>query len=515
MAKPYYITTPIYYVNDVPHIGHAYTTLAADVLARFYRLDGYDVRFLTGVDEHGQKVAKAAEKAGVAPQAFVDGVSQSFRDMVALLGVSNDNFIRTTEARHKAAAQALWQAMEKNGDIYKAKYGGWYAVRDEAYYGEDELKEGPGGKKIAPSGAEVEWVEEESYYFRLSAWQERLLKFYDEHPDFVAPSYRRNEVVSFVKGGLQDLSISRTTFNWGIPVPGAAGHVMYVWVDALTNYITELGYPKTDGDMAKFWPHSLHLVGKDIIRFHAVYWPAFLMAAGLTPPKRVFAHGWWMSEGEKMSKSLGNVIAPKDLIDTYGLDATRYFLMREVAFGQDGNFARAGMIARINSNLANDYGNLVQRVLSQINKNCAAAVPAPGALTAADEALLSSARGLLTIARAEMAQQALSKVLDAIWQVIGDANRYVDEQAPWALKKTDVPRMNTVLYVLAEVIRHVAILTQPYMPASSGKILDQLAIAPEQRGFAALATPLVAGTALPAPQGVFPRYIEADKAVGA
>jgi methionyl-tRNA synthetase len=512
MATPFYITTPIYYVNDVPHLGHFYTTLAADVLARFHRIDGRDVRFLTGVDEHGQKVAKSAEKAGVDPQAFVDKVSLSFREMVKLVGATNDNFIRTTEARHKAAVQALWQKMEASGNIYRAKYGGWYAVRDEAYYGEDELKDGPGGKKIAPSGAEVEWVEEESYYFKLSAWQDKLLEFYDKHPDFIAPAIRRNEVVSFVKGGLQDLSISRTTFNWGVPVPGAPGHVMYVWVDALTNYITELGYPSTTGDYAKYWPHSLHLVGKDILRFHAVYWPAFLMAAGLEPPHRVFAHGWWMSEGEKMSKSLGNVIVPSDIVATYGLDAVRYFLMREMNFGSDGNFTKANMIVRMNSDLANDYGNLCQRVLSQIAKNCEGKVPAHGVFTAADEALLSAARNLPSIIRAELEQQAISKALEAIWQVTGAANRYVDEQAPWALKKTDIARMNTVLYVLAEVIRHVATMTQPFVPSASEKILDQLAVAPDARTIAALAVPLAVGTALPPPQGVFPRYVEADQA---
>lgn len=510
MAKSFYVTTPIYYVNDKPHIGHAYTTVAADILARFHRLDGYDVRFLTGTDEHGQKVEKSAAAKGIAPQEFVNQNSQTFQDMTTLLGVSNDDFIRTTEPRHKKAVQALWKKMEANGDIYLAKYGGWYAVRDEAYYGEDELTTSEDGKKIAPSGAEVEWVEEESYYFRLSAWQDRLLDFYEKNPDFIAPNSRRNEVISFVKGGLQDLSISRTTFDWGIPVPDAPGHVMYVWVDALTNYITELGYPETGAAFSKFWPNALHLIGKDILRFHAVYWPAFLMSAGLPPPKRVFGGGWLINKGQKMSKSLGNVISPQSLIEEFGLDAFRFYFFREISYGQDGEYSRESMISRINSDLANAYGNLVQRVLSQINKNCAAKLPVCASLTEADETLLAAARALLPVCRAAIDQQAIHKMLEEVWKVIYDANKYVDEQAPWALKKTDPARMATVLYVLAEVIRHIATLTQPVMTIASGKILDQLAVPADQRNFAALATPLVAGTDLPAPQGVFPRFVEKE-----
>lgn len=513
MSKSFYVTTPIYYVNDKPHIGSAYTTTAADILARFHRLDGASVKFLTGTDEHGQKVAKSAAAKGVSPQELVDTNSAFFREMTALLGASNDDFIRTTEPRHKLAAQALWKKMVANGDIYLAKYGGWYAVSDEAYYAESELTTGADGEKRGPSGAKVEWVEEESYYFKLSAWQDRLLEFYDKHPDFIAPISRRNEVISFVKGGLQDLSVSRTTFDWGIPVPDAPGHVMYVWVDALTNYITELGYPAETDELKTFWPNAVHLIGKDILRFHAVYWPAFLMSAGLTPPRRVFGHGWLINKGQKMSKSLGNVISPQSLIEEFGLDAFRYYFFREIAFGQDGEYSRESMINRINSELANDYGNLVQRVLSQISKNCGAKVPEHGAFTPADEALLSAARNLLPISRAEIEQQSINKMLDAIWKVIGDANRYVDEQAPWALKKTDVARMNAVLYVLAEVIRHLAILTQPVMPAASGKILDQLAVDTAARNFAALATPLTVGTELPVPQGVFPRFVEKEPEV--
>jgi methionyl-tRNA synthetase len=513
--KTFYLTTPIYYVNDVPHIGHAYTTLACDVLARFMRLDGYDVKFLTGTDEHGQKVEKSAEKAGIAPQAFTDRVSQTFRDLVSLMNCSNDDFIRTTEPRHVASVQALWKVLEERGEIYLGAYAGWYSVRDEAFYGEDELTTSPTGKKIAPTGAECEWVEEPSYFFRLSAWQDRLLAFYEANPDFIAPVGKRNEVMAFVKSGLKDLSVSRTTFKWGVPVPGNNEHIMYVWLDALANYITAVGYPNTaeDGDYAKYWPADLHMVGKDILRFHAVYWPAFLMAAGLQPPKRVFAHGWWTIEGQKMSKSLGNVIAPDALVNTYGLDQTRYFLLREVPFGNDGDFSHKQMVARINGNLANDYGNLVQRVLSMIGKNCGGVVPTPGPFIEADNALLGAAHGLLDQVRAEIKIQAFHKVLDALWAVVGDGNRYVDEQAPWTLKKTDPPRMATVLYVLAETIRHLAILTQSVMPDASAKILDQLALGPNARGFASLGPSgaLVARTPLPTPQGVFPRFVEAPQ----
>lgn len=514
MKSRYTITTPIYYVNDAPHIGSAYTSLACDVLARFKRLDGDDVFFLTGTDEHGQKIAKSAAAAGMDPQAFTDKVSRNFRDLTKTMNFSNDAFIRTTEERHVRACQHLWNELMKSGAIYLGKYAGWYAVRDEAYYTEGELTVGPGGKKIAPSGAECEWVEEPSYFFRLSAWGEKLLAFYEANPDFILPHYRRNEVVNFVKSGLHDLSVSRTAITWGVPVPDAPGHVMYVWLDALTNYISALGYPDEQADLyRRFWPADLHMVGKDILRFHAVYWPAFLMAAGLEPPRRVFAHGWWTNEGQKISKSLGNIIDPKELIATYGLDQTRYFLLREMPFGNDGDFARAAMIRRINGELANDLGNLAQRVLSMINKNCDAKVPEHGVFTEADQWLLDRAAELLTLMRHEMDGQAFHKALDCLWAVIGDSNRYVDEQAPWALKKTDPVRMATVLYVLAETLRHLAILIQPFMPDSMGKLLDQLAVAAGQRNFAALmpGNALASGTPLPAPQGIFPRFVEDAK----
>ena len=392
----YYLSTPIYYVNDSPHIGHAYTSLACDVLARFMRLDGRDVLFLTGTDEHGQKVQKSAAAAGMEPQAFVDGVSARFRALGEVMGYSNDDFIRTTEARHTRSCQELWRRIANNGHIYLGKYAGWYAVREEAFYAESEVTAGPdGGRVTLTGGSPVEWVEEPSYFFRLSAWQEPLLAFYEKHPQAVAPESRRNEVMSFVSGGLNDLSISRASLDWGIPVPGDPDHTMYVWLDALTNYISGAGFPDTESDLYRtYWPADLHMVGKDILRFHAVYWPAFLMAAGVEPPTRVFAHGWWTIEGEKMSKSLGNAIDPHHIVARYGLDAVRYFLLRALPFGSDGDFSHQAIVGRMNADLANDYGNLAQRVLTMINRNCDAAVPEPGAFAESDRALLDAAEAL-------------------------------------------------------------------------------------------------------------------------
>src|SRR5882757_970525 len=512
-GRTFYTTTPIYYVNDVPHIGHAYASLACDVLARFKRLDGYDVHFLTGTDEHGQKVEKAAAAAGLAPQAFTDKVSQSFRDLVGKMDYSPDDFIRTTEPRHYAACQALWKKLVEAGDIYLGKYAGWYSVRDETYFVEGETEVGPDNKRRATStGAEVEWVEEPSYFFKLSAWGDRLLAFYEQNPRFIAPDSRRNEVISFVKGGLQDLSVSRTTFKKSVPVPGDPKHIMYVWLDALTNYITECGFPDTANPLWRFWPADVHVVGKDIIRFHCVYWPAFLMSAGIAPPKRVFASGWWTTEGQKISKSLGNAIDPVAVTREFGVDPVRYFLLREVPFGNDGDFQRRALIGRLNSDLANAYGNLCQRVLSIVAKSCGEKVPARGPLTNADTALLDRAKGLLGVVRAELDEQAFHRALTAIWEVIADANRYVDAQAPWALAKTDPVRRDTVLWVLAETIRRVTLLVQPFMPDSAGRILDQLAVPAGGRAFAAFDRELVAGTALPKPQGVFPRFVEPAKA---
>ncbi len=511
----FYITAAIPYANGEPHIGHAYEAIAADAMARFKRLDGYDVRFQTGMDEHGQKIEQTAQKLGQTPQELVGRVSALFRDLYDRLGVTYTDMIRTTEERHKTRAQAFWKQMEKSGDIYMGKYAGWYSVRDEAYFDESELTDGPDGKKRAPSGAPAEWMEEESYFFRLSAYRDRLLALYDSNPRFIQPAARRNEIVNFVKAGLRDLSISRTTFQWGVPVPDAPKHVMYVWVDALSNYITALDYPeaKSKSLMSRYWPADLHMIGKDIIRFHAVYWPAFLMAAGLEPPLRVFGHGFIYNRGEKMSKSVGNVISPDDLLAQYGLDPIRYFLLRDVAYGQDGDISHDAVIQRMNSDLANDLGNLAQRSLSMIAKNGGGQVPQPSAFSEADRMLLERARDLLPLMRQEMEEQAFHKALDRAWEVIGDANRYVDQQAPWALKKTDPARMATVLYTLAEVLRHIAILLQPFMPGSMAKMLDQLAVPEDRRAFANL-TPddaLEPGTPLPAPEGVFPRYVEENK----
>lgn len=505
--KKFYITTPIYYVNDRPHLGHTYTSVACDILARFKRLDGYDVKFLTGTDEHGLKIKQAAEKAGVAPQPFTDEVSQHFRDLLPVMNISNDDFIRTTEQRHKTACQALWNKLVEKGEIYLATYGGWYAVRDEMFYTEDEIKEVDGKKIAIASGAPVEWMEEESYYFKLSAWQDKLLAFYDKNPDFVLPETRFNEVKSFVKGGLKDLSISRTTFDWGVPVPNAPKHIMYVWIDALTNYLTAVGYPNQDDPQFKsYWPNVMHMVGKDILRFHAVYWPAFLMAADLPPPKRVFAHGWWTIEGEKMSKSLGNAISPYDLVERYGVDAARFFLMREVPFGSDGDFSHTQATQRINSDLANGLGNLAQRTLSIIFKNNDAKIPQPGALTAEDEALLKSARQtMLDQTRKEMDVQRFHKALETIWSVVTAANVYIDAQAPWTVRKTDPARADTILYVLTDVIRCIALAAQPFMPESTKKLLDQLNVPADKRGFDQIATPIAPGTQIPQPAGIFPR----------
>jgi methionyl-tRNA synthetase len=510
---PYYITTAISYPNDAPHIGHAYEAVATDALARFRRLQGRDVFFLTGTDEHGIKMLQTAKAQGISPAELADRNTPKFREMVRVLECSNDDFISTREARHKRSCQELWRRMQAAGDIYLGKYAGWYSVRDEAYYDESELKEGADGRKLSPQGTPVEWVEEESYFFKLSAYQDRLLAYYEAHPEFIGPDTRANEVKSFVRGGLQDLSISRTTFDWGIPVPGDPKHIMYVWVDALTNYITAVGFADETSDKFKrYWPADVHIIGKDIVRFHAVYWPAFLMSAGVAPPKRVFGHGFLYSRGEKMSKSIGNVVDPFVLTEEFGADQLRYFLLREVPFGQDGNYSREAIIQRINADLANDLGNLAQRSLSMIAKNCGGRVPKPGTLTAADETILAAADGALARVTEAIDDFAIHRALETTWALIADANRYFAGEEPWAHKKTNPERMATILYVTAEVTRQIGILVQPVMPKSAGRLLDQLGVSVAARSFATLGPKgrLTPGTELPAPQAVFPRHLEAE-----
>ncbi|MTW16324.1 methionine--tRNA ligase [Rhodoplanes serenus] len=511
MAKRFYITTAIAYPNGAPHIGHAYEAIATDAIARFMRLDGYDVFFLTGTDEHGQKMVQTAAREGLTARALADRNVALFQAMVKRMNCSNDDFIRTTEERHHASSKAIWERMAANGDIYLSKYAGWYSVRDEAFYAEKETTVGDDQVRRGPTGTPVEWVEEESWFFRLSAYQQKLLDLYERVPDFVLPRERLNEVASFVRGGLQDLSISRTTFDWGIPVPGDERHIMYVWVDALTNYITGVGFPDTESEsFKKYWPADLHVIGKDIVRFHAVYWPAFLMSAGVAVPRRVFSHGFLFNRGEKMSKSVGNVIDPFALADAYGVDPLRYFFLREVPFGQDGNYSHEAIVARINADLANDLGNLAQRSLSMLAKAFKGVLPQPGDFTDADTAILAAADALVGKARDAMATQQIHRVLEAVWAVVAEANRYFAGEAPWALAKTDPARQGTVLYVTAEVLRQVAILAQPVMPTASAKLLDILAVPADERDFSRLGghVRIAPGSQLPAPAPVFPRWIE-------
>ena len=510
----FYITTAIAYPNGTPHIGHAYEALATDALARFQDLDGKDVFFLTGTDEHGLKMVQTAQNEGLTTAELATRNSGRFKEMDERLDVSFDRFIRTTEEQHHRSSQEIWRRMEKNGDIYLDSYSGWYSVRDEAYYGEEETTLGENSVRLGPQGTPVEWVEEKTYFFRLSAYQDRLLALYESQPDFIGPEARKNEVVSFVKGGLRDLSISRTTFDWGVKVPESPEHVMYVWVDALTNYITGVGFPDENESNWRFWPADLHIIGKDIIRFHAVYWPAFLMSAGLALPRRVYAHGFLFNKGEKMSKSVGNVVDPFNLADQYGVDQIRYFFLREVPFGQDGSYSHEAIVARINADLANGLGNLAQRSLSMIAKQLGGVLPEPGPFSETDKAILAAADAMIGAARNAMATQQIHQWLNTVWSVIAEGDRYFAGEAPWALAKTDPARQKTVLYVTAEVVRQIAILTQPAMPAASEKLLDSLAIPEDERDFAALggAKRIAPGTTLPAPQGVFPRYIEPSAA---
>lgn len=482
---PFYITTAISYPNGRPHIGHAYEAIAADVIARFQRLQGRPVRFQTGTDEHGLKMARKAEEQGRVPADLAEEMSFYFREMCDTLNVSYDRFIRTSEPDHHRASQAIWQAMEAAGDLYLDRYEGWYSVRDEAYYDVSELTQGEGGEKLSPQGTPVEWTVEESWFFRLSRYQQPLLDLL-RTPGFLEPASRRNEMIAFVEQGLRDLSISRTSFDWGVKVPGSEGHVMYVWVDALTNYLTGLGYPNETGDMDAFWPASLHLIGKDIVRFHTIYWPAFLMSAKLPLPQKVFGHGFLLNRGQKESKSLGNVTDPLELAERFGVDALRYFLMREVAFGQDGSYSPEAIVLRANAELANSFGNLAQRALSMIVKNM------DGRLEAFEQQDADTA--LLAIVAVACGMElprdfnalSFSTGIEAWLRAVYACNQYVDEQAPWTLKKTDPTRMKAVLQTLFVALRDLAIAIQPVVPEKAAALLDQLGIPEGQRGFAAL-----------------------------
>ncbi len=504
----YYVTTAISYPNGRPHIGHAYEVIATDWLARFARADGRETYFLTGTDEHGLKIAQAARAAGLPPKAYVDEMTSWFKAMDEKLQISNDRFIRTTDADHKAVVQALWTKIAAAGDIYLDRYEGWYSVRDEAYYDEEELVTADDGTRLAPTGTEVEWTVEESWFFRLSRFQEPLLKLYAEQPGFVQPANRLNEMRSFIERGLKDLSISRTSFDWGVPVPGSEGHVMYVWLDALANYLTPSGWPSKGWEAR--WPADLHVIGKDVVRFHAIYWPAFLMSAGLPLPGSVFGHGFVLNRGEKMSKSLGNIVEPMALADAFGVDPLRYYLLRAIQFGQDGEWSHEAIGRRINADLANDLGNLAQRTLSMIAKNCDGKVPANGPATDADLALLDFLDRMLAEARAAHEAVRPDVALEAIWARVGAVNGYLNEMAPWALRKTDPARADIVLYHAAEAVRQIALLVQPAMPESASRLLDQLAVGEGDRQFASLGLRLMPGTPLPAPQGVFPRWIEPE-----
>jgi methionyl-tRNA synthetase len=484
MSEPFYVTTAISYPNGPPHIGHAYEAIAADVIARFQRQQGRDVRFQTGTDEHGLKMAQTARAEGVEPRAFADRMSQLFKGMCDALNVSYDRFIRTSQPDHYRASEAIWKAMDERGDLYLDRYEGWYSVRDEAYYEEEELTLAEGGFRLSPHGTPVEWTVEESWFFRLSKYQQPLLDHYAANPEFIRPESRRNEVVRFVEGGLKDLSISRTSFDWGVPVPGSGNHVMYVWLDALTNYITGLGYPDDTELWRRYWPADVHLIGKDVVRFHAVYWPAFLMSAGIALPKQVYGHGFLLSRGEKMSKSVGNVVDPMVLAEHFGVDALRYFLLREVTFGQDGNYSAEAIVSRANAELANSFGNLAQRVLTQIVRNCEGGLPEIHGHNDADKALselVCKAVGQTMPGAYE--EFAFSRATESWIHAVFACNAYIDEQAPWVLRKTDPQRMETVLATLYICIAVLAAGVRPIIPASADQLLDTMGVAPELRTF--------------------------------
>ncbi|HYI42232.1 MAG TPA: methionine--tRNA ligase [Sphingomicrobium sp.] len=471
MAEPFYITTAISYPNGPPHIGHAYEAIATDVIARFQRAQGRDVRFQTGTDEHGLKMAQAARAVGQEPREFAGRMSSLFQDMCDRLDISYDRFIRTSESDHYRASEAIWKAMEAKGDVYLGHYEGWYSVRDEAFYEESELTAGEGGERLSPQGTPVEWTAEESWFFKLSAYGEKLLDHYAANPDFIRPESRRNEVLRFVEGGLADLSISRTSFDWGVPVPGSQGHVMYVWLDALTNYVTGLGYPEDTDEWRRYWPADVHMIGKDVVRFHAVYWPAFLMSAGIELPRQVYGHGFLLSRGEKMSKSVGNVVDPLALANSFGVDALRYFLMREVTFGQDGSYSAEAIVNRVNAELANSFGNLAQRTLSMIFKNLEGVLPAPGNKRE-DSDLLGDVDRAVAELTDKFQDFAFSAGLEAWMSAVFACNAYVDTAAPWALRKTDPARMAEVLGTLVAAIRKLAEAVVPVIPASAQKLVD-------------------------------------------
>ena len=471
MDKNFYITTPIYYPSGRPHMGHAYSSIIADFFARFKSIDDYNVHFLTGTDEHGLKIQRSAEKAGKDPKEFCDQISQTFKDLSKTLNLSNTDFIRTTEDRHKKTVQHLWSLLEKNDDIYLSNYSGWYSVSDEAFYNEDEIEE-IGGKKIAKSSKSiVEWIEEESYFFRLSKWQKPLLEFYENNPDFILPESRKNEVISFVKSGLKDLSVSRKTFTWGIPVPSNDKHIIYVWLDALTNYLSALNYPDTNDELfKKFWPASIHLIGKDILRFHAVYWPAFLLAAKIELPKKVYGHGWILSGEEKMSKSKGNILDPLKIIEEYGLDPLRYYLVKEVSFGNDGNISQERLEDCINSDLANNYGNLCQRVTAFAMKNCDGKIPAKIDFQPDDLKILNKFQENLDTIRSKINDQNINFYIDFIVNSLFEANKYFNDQEPWK-KKDNLIRLNTIVYTTLEIVRKISFLLYPIIPETSLKAL--------------------------------------------
>jgi methionyl-tRNA synthetase len=509
MKKPtFYVTTPIYYVNDVPHIGHAYTTLAADVIARYKKMRGFDVFFLTGSDEHGQKVEKAAAANGETPLELADRVVKRFQSLWDKLGIQATDFIRTTQERHKAGVSHIFTSILATGDIYLGEYEDWYCTPCETFWTENQLME----YKCPDCNRPVEKLKEESYFFRMSKYQEQLLAHIEAHPEFIQPKSKRNEIISFVKEGLRDLSISRTSFRWGIPVPGNERHVIYVWFDALTNYITGLGYPDEGGNYARFWPADVHLIGKDILRFHAVYWPTFLMAAGLPLPKRVFAHGWWTVEGQKMSKSLQNVVEPNMLIDRYGVDAVRYFLLREVPFGLDGDFSHTALIHRINSDLANDLGNLLSRSTAMLVKYFDGIIPEPAILSERDQALRDRAETMVRLVDEQLEELAFSRALQSIWEVIGAGNKYIDESAPWTLAKDPARRQElaTVMYVLLESQRLIYLLLSPFMPSTSQKGLACLGFPGEPSASQLVWGGLAAGAQVTKAEALFPR-IEDDR----